>query len=115
MLSKCLPLVAKVVDVEDGDFIQQAGIHDAQPRGAARDDDLEPGLRPLSKWKLKHSLVARDEEAGAASVGDGHVVGDHGRAERLARVLGRVGQGNEVVNGSARFLNGEKSTSAKAR
>eukprot|EP00959_Pyramimonas_sp_CCMP1952_P163353 3414743-Pyramimonas_sp.AAC.1 len=98
MPSKCLPLVAKVnkvswrgaavVDVEDGDFLLEAGVRDAQPSGAARDDDLEPGLRPLF----------RDEEADAASVAGGHVVGDPDRVERLARVLGRVGQGNEVVN-----------------
>eukprot|EP00959_Pyramimonas_sp_CCMP1952_P059455 1241624-Pyramimonas_sp.AAC.1 len=60
MLPKYLPLVAEVgtvgwreavvVDVEDGAFALEAGIRDAQPSGAAVDDDLEPGMRPLFRW-----------------------------------------------------------------
>eukprot|EP00959_Pyramimonas_sp_CCMP1952_P251454 5254415-Pyramimonas_sp.AAC.1 len=61
------------------------------------------------------SLVVWGDEADAASVGDGRVVGDRGRAERFARALGRIGKGSEVVKGSVRSVNSEKSALAEVR
>eukprot|EP00959_Pyramimonas_sp_CCMP1952_P158154 3307375-Pyramimonas_sp.AAC.1 len=98
---------AVVVDVEDGDFELEAGIRDPKPGGAAMDDDLKPGARTQPRGEHLFAFVVRNEDAHAACVGYGGVVGHRGGVERLARVLGRVGQEGKVVDRAVCFLDSD--------
>eukprot|EP00959_Pyramimonas_sp_CCMP1952_P183512 3836952-Pyramimonas_sp.AAC.1 len=71
------------------------------------DDDLKPDARTQFRGKHLLAFVARDEEAHAACVGGGEVVSHHGGVERLARVLGRVGQEGKVVDRAVRSPDGD--------